>query len=63
VQHRCPETRGRSLAGLRTPTLIQQWERDCFGRREEEEAYSLSPQEQRRWIPSGDHSFRPSRSS
>lgn len=51
------------LAALRTPTLILQGERDSFGRREEVETYSLSPQVQLRWIPSGDHSFKPTRSS
>jgi uncharacterized protein len=51
------------LAALRTPTLILQGERDSFGRREEVETYNLSPQVQLRWIPSGDHSFKPTRSS
>ncbi len=51
------------LAALRTPTLILQGERDSFGRREEVETYDLSPQVQLRWIPSGDHSFKPTRSS
>lgn len=56
-------TCGRSIAGLSTPTLIQQWERDCFGRREEVQTYSLSPQVQLRWIPSVNHSFKPTRCS
>jgi predicted alpha/beta-hydrolase family hydrolase len=51
------------LAGLQTPTLILHGERDSFGRREEVETYRLSPQVQLRWIPSGDHSFKPTRSS
>jgi predicted alpha/beta-hydrolase family hydrolase len=51
------------LADLRTPTLILQGERDSFGRREEVETYSLSPQVQLGWIPSGDHSFKPTRNS
>jgi len=51
------------LVELRTPTLILQGERDTFGRREEVETYNLSPQVQLRWIPSGDHSFKPTRSS
>ena len=63
VQPRCPATYGRFLAGLRTSTLILQGECDSFGRREEEQAYSLSPQVQRCWIPSGDQSFKPIRSS
>jgi predicted alpha/beta-hydrolase family hydrolase len=57
------QLRTEHLAALRTPTLILQGERDSFGRREEEETYSLSPQVQLRWIPSGDHSFKPTRSS
>jgi hypothetical protein len=51
------------MAALRTPTLILQGERDSFGRREEVEGYALSPQLQLGWIPSGDHSFKPTRSS
>lgn len=43
--------------------MILQGERDSFGRREEVETYDLSPQVQLRWIPSGDHSFKPTRSS
>jgi predicted alpha/beta-hydrolase family hydrolase len=57
------QLRTEHLAGLRTPTLILQGERDSFGRREEVETYSLSPQMQLRWILSGDHSFKPTRSS
>jgi predicted alpha/beta-hydrolase family hydrolase len=57
------QLRTEHLAALRTPTLILQGERDTFGRREEVEAYSLSPQVQLGWIPSGDHSFKPTRSS
>ena len=51
------------LAALRTPTLILQGERDSFGRREEVESYTLSPAVQLGWIASGDHSFKPTRSS
>ena len=57
------QLRTEHLAGLQTPTLILQGERDSFGRREEVETYTLSPQVQLRWIPSGDHSFKPTRSS
>ncbi len=57
------QLRTEHLAGLQTPTLILQGERDSFGRREEVDTYSLSPQLQLRWIPSGDHSFKPTRSS
>ncbi|MFM7641875.1 MAG: alpha/beta fold hydrolase [Cyanobium sp.] len=51
------------LAVLATPTLILQGERDPFGRREEVQTYALSPRVQVSWIPSGDHSFQPSRAS
>jgi predicted alpha/beta-hydrolase family hydrolase len=40
------QLRTEHLAGLRTPTLILQGERDSFGRRGEVETYSLSPQVQ-----------------
>jgi predicted alpha/beta-hydrolase family hydrolase len=43
--------------------LYLQGERDSFGRREDVESYELSPQVQLGWIPAGDHSFRPTRSS
>jgi predicted alpha/beta-hydrolase family hydrolase len=43
--------------------LILQGERDPFGRPEEVAGYALSPQLQLQWIPHGDHSFKPSRSS
>ncbi|MEY2748145.1 MAG: hypothetical protein RLZZ168_161 [Cyanobacteriota bacterium] len=51
------------LQGLRTPTLILQGERDAFGRRGEVEAYPLGERVALGWIPSGDHSFKPTRSS
>jgi predicted alpha/beta-hydrolase family hydrolase len=63
MQPRRPSTCGRSIAGLSTPSLIQQWERDTSGKREEGETYTLSPRVQLRWIPSGNHSFKPTRSS
>ena len=51
------------LATLAAPTLILQGERDPFGRREEVDTSTLSPQVRVEWIPSGDHSFNPPRSS
>jgi predicted alpha/beta-hydrolase family hydrolase len=57
------QLRTAHLAGLRSPTLILQGERDPFGKPEEVEGYTLSPQVQLHWITSGDHSFRPSRRS
>ena len=44
-------------------TLILQGERDTFGKRQEVETYALSPRVQLEWIPSGDHSFKPTKSS
>lgn len=55
--------RTQHLSVLATPTLILQGERDPFGRREEVEGYTLSPQVRVEWIPNGDHSFKPSRGS
>jgi predicted alpha/beta-hydrolase family hydrolase len=55
--------RTEHLAALQTPTLILQGERDTFGKREEVESYALSPRVQLEWIPSGDHSFKPTKSS
>ena len=57
------QLRTEHLASLETPALILQGERDSFGRRDEVDSYSLSQQIQLRWIPSGDHSFKPTRSS
>ena len=59
-----PESlRTEHLQCQRTPTLILQGERDAFGRRGEVEAYPLASSVQVAWIPSGDHSFKPTRSS
>ena len=55
--------RTEHLASLQTPTLILQGERDTFGKREEVESYALSARVQLEWIPSGDHSFMPTKSS
>jgi hypothetical protein len=57
------QLRTEHLASLQTPTLIVQGERDSFGKREEVESYALSPRVQLRWLPSGDHSFKPTKSS
>lgn len=55
--------RADHLAGLHTPTLILQGERDSFGRREELSELTFSPAVQLVWIADGDHSFRPGRRS
>lgn len=57
------QLRTEHLAALTTPTLILQGERDTFGRLGEVEAYLLSAQVQVQWLPAGDHSFKPTRSS
>ena len=51
------------LAGLQTPSLICQGERDSFGRRGEVEQYALSPAIRLHWLADGDHSFKPRKSS
>jgi predicted alpha/beta-hydrolase family hydrolase len=55
--------RTEHLAGLASQALILQGERDPFGKREEVESYGLSPQVQVKWIPSGEHSFKPTKAS
>ncbi len=45
------------LAGMRTPTLIVQGERDPFGTRDEVADYELAPAIAVEWMPDGDHSF------
>ncbi len=57
------QLRTEHLQTLQTPALILQGERDPFGRRDEVEGYGLSPQVQIQWLPHGDHSFTPTRSS
>jgi hypothetical protein len=51
------------LAGLRTPALILQGERDTFGGREEVGGYDLAATIQLGWLPDGDHSFKPRKRS
>jgi len=57
------QLRTEHLAGLATPTLILQGERDSFGKRAEVETYALATAIQLEWIPAGDHSFKPTVSS
>ncbi len=52
------QLRTAHLAGLRTPTLIVQGERDPFGSREEVESYQLSGAIRIEWIEDGDHSLK-----
>jgi len=51
------------LEQMRTPTLILQGERDAMGRRELVEGLNLSPSIEVEWVPDGDHSYKPRRSS
>ena len=55
--------RTEHLATLTTPALILQGERDALGRREEVAGYSLSPSIVVSWLPDGDHSLKPRKSS
>lgn len=47
------------LAGLRTPTLVVQGDRDAFGTAADVAAYPLSPAIRVHWIADGDHSWTP----
>lgn len=51
------------LAALRTPCLILQGERDPFGTREQVAGYELAPGITIAWLPDGDHSLVPRKSS
>lgn len=57
------KTRTAHLESLTTPALILQGERDMFGTRSDVEAYDLSASIQLRWLPDGDHSFKPRKKS
>ena len=51
------------LQTLYTPTLIVQGERDALGNKNEVSGYDLSSEVELRWLPDGDHSFKPRRAS
>ena len=57
------QLRTAHLTNLRTPTLILQGERDAFGSRSEVGGYELSESIRLHWLPDGDHSFKPRRTS
>jgi predicted alpha/beta-hydrolase family hydrolase len=57
------KVRTAHLERLRTPTVIFQGERDPFGTREDVAGYRLSRQIRVRWMPDGDHSLVPRKSS
>jgi predicted alpha/beta-hydrolase family hydrolase len=51
------------LKTIKTPTLIVQGERDPFGSREEVAGYKMSKLVRVVWMPDGEHSFKPRKSS
>ena len=55
--------KGEHLAELSKACLILQGERDTFGKREEFPAFNLSDSVSVEFIPDGDHSFKPRKSS
>ena len=57
------QLRVEHLKTIKTPTLIVQGERDPFGSREEVAAHQLSPAVRVAWVPDGEHSFKPRKSS
>ncbi len=55
--------RTEHLAGLRTPSLFCQGERDPLGSRDEVAGYDLSPAIHLEWLVDGDNSFKPRKKS
>ncbi|HHI5021977.1 TPA: alpha/beta fold hydrolase [Vibrio parahaemolyticus] len=55
--------KGDHLASIDKPTLILQGERDTFGKREELDEFVFSQQVKVSFLPDGDHSFKPRKSS
>ena len=55
--------KGEHLASIDKPTLILQGERDTVGQREEFEGFALSELITVSFLPDGDHSFKPRKSS
>ncbi len=51
------------LAGLRTPSLFLQGDRDPFGTKEDVAGYQLSSAIQIHWVDDGDHDFGPRKKS
>lgn len=56
-------TRLDHMRKIRTKTLICQGERDPFGTKEEVQQYELPATVRVDWLPDGDHSFRPRKTS
>lgn len=57
------QLRTAHLQNLTTPTLIVQGTRDRFGNENEVGHYDLAPAIEVHWLPDGDHSFKPRKSS
>lgn len=57
------KTRTAHLAGLGTPTLIVQGERDALGSKSEVAGYRLSEAIEVHWLDDGDHGFKPRKAS
>jgi predicted alpha/beta-hydrolase family hydrolase len=57
------QLRVEHLKTIKTPTLIVQGERDPFGSRDEVAGYKLAKTVRVHWLPDGDHSFKPRKSS
>ena len=55
--------RTEHLAGLRTPTIMLQGERDPFGTSEEVPGYTLSKAIRLHWCPDGNHDLAPRKAS
>ncbi|MGF1775491.1 alpha/beta family hydrolase [Vibrio nomapromontoriensis] len=55
--------KGEQLASIAKPCLILQGERDTFGKREEFDAFEFSNEVSVTFIPDGDHSLKPRKSS
>ena len=51
------------LAGLKTPTLIVQGERDALGNRAAVQGYALAPSIELMWLAAGDHDLKPLKAS
>ncbi|MBT4906290.1 MAG: alpha/beta hydrolase [Rhodospirillaceae bacterium] len=57
------KTRLEPLQAAQRPTLVVQGERDRFGTSQDVDSYALKPPVEIVWIPDGDHSFVPRKSS
>jgi predicted alpha/beta-hydrolase family hydrolase len=55
--------RTEHLETIQTPTLILQGERDTLGNLDEVRGYELSSAIEIRWLPDGDHGFKPRKTS